>query len=77
MQECFTTIMRKYKAEWGKEIQGTGLGGEEPTEGETLLENLVKKYQESDSKIEQKVTDKKQLKKTETALDKTNCNETI
>ena len=38
VRERFTTIMRKYKAKIKKEVQGTGLGGQELTECETRIE---------------------------------------
>ena len=33
--------MRKYKAKIRKEVQGTSLGGQELTEYETLLKDLI------------------------------------
>ena len=41
VRERFTTIMRKYKAKLRKNVQGTGLGGQELIEYETLLEDLT------------------------------------
>ena len=63
IRERFTTIMRKY-------VQGTGLGGQELTEYETLLEDLIERYEESELKSEQEVADKKSIEKDkQTALD--------
>ena len=68
--EHFTTIMRKYNAKIRKEVQGTSLGGQELTECETLLEDLIERYEESELKSEQEVTDKKSIEKDkQTALD--------
>ena len=66
VRERFTTIMRKHKAKTRKEVQGTGLGGEEPTEYETLLEDLIERYEES----ELETTEKKAVEKDkQTVLD--------
>ena len=70
VRERFTTIMSKYKAKIRKEVQGTGLGGQELTEYETLPEDLIERYEESELKSEQEVTDKKSIEKDkQTALD--------
>ena len=70
VRERFTTIMRKYKAKIRKEVQGTGLGGQELTEYETLLKDLIERYEESELKSEQEVAHKKSIKKDkQTALD--------
>ena len=70
VREHFTAIMRKYNAKIRKEVQGTGLGGQELTEYETLLEDLIERYRESELKSEQEVADKKSIKKDkQTALD--------
>ena len=62
--------MRKYNAKIRKEVQGTGLGGQELTEYETLLEDLIERYRESELKSEQEVADKKSIEKDkQTALD--------
>ena len=61
--ELFTTIMRKYKAKIRKEVQGNGLGGQELTEYETMLEDLIERYEERELKSEQEVADKKSIKK--------------
>ena len=51
-------------------MQGTGLGGQELTEYETLLEDLIERYRESELKSEQEVADKKSIEKDkQTALD--------
>ena len=51
-------------------MQGTGLGGQELTEYETLLEDLIERYEESELKSEQEVADKKSIEKDkQTALD--------
>ena len=63
VRERFTTIMRKYKAKIRKEVQGTGLGGQELTEYETLPEDLIERYEESELKSEQEVADKKSMEK--------------
>ena len=70
VRERFTTIMRKYKAKIRKEVQGTGLGGQELTEYKTVVEDLIERYEESELKSEQEVTDKKSIEKDkQTALD--------
>ena len=46
--------MRKYKAESRKEVQATNLGWEEPTESETLLENLIKCIKTVDRRLKNK-----------------------
>ena len=61
--ECFTTIIRQYRAKIRKEVQGTGLGGQELTEYETLLEDLIERYEEKQLKPEQKVADKKSIER--------------
>ena len=53
-REHFTTIMRKYKAKIRKEVHGTSLGGQELTECETLLEDLIERYEESELKSNKK-----------------------
>ena len=63
IRERFTTIMRKCKAKIRKEVQGTDLGGQELTEYETLLEDLIERYEESELKSEQEVADKKSIEK--------------
>ena len=55
--------MRKCKAKIRKEVQGTDLGGQELTEYETLLEDLIERYEESELKSEQEVADKKSIEK--------------
>ena len=71
--------MRKYKAKIRKEVQGTGLGGRELTEYETLLEDLIGRYEESKLKSEQEVSDEKSIEKDkQTALDfRKGCHGTI
>ena len=56
--------MRKYKAESRKEVQATDLSGEEPTESETLLENLIKCIKTVDRRLKNKW----QIKATEKQL---------
>ena len=63
VKERSTTIIRKYKAKIRKEVQGTGFGGQELTEYETLLEDLIERYEESELKSEQEVADKKSVEK--------------
>ena len=64
VRQRFTTIIKKYKA------QGTGLSVQELTEYETLLKDLIERYEESDLKSEQEVGDKKSIEKDkQTALD--------
>ena len=63
VRERFTTIMKKYKAKIRKEVQGTGRGGQELAEYETLLEDLIERYEESELKSEQEVADKKSIEK--------------
>ena len=63
VRECFTTIMRKYKAKIRKKVQGTGLGGQELIEYKTLLEDLIERYEESELKSEEEVADKKSIEK--------------
>ena len=55
--------MRKYKAKIRKEVQGTGLGGQELTKYETLLEDLIERYEENQLKSEHEVADKKSIEK--------------
>ena len=60
VRERFTTIIR----------QGTGLGGQKLTEYETLLEDLIERYEEKQLKSEQGVADKKSIETDkETILD--------
>ena len=63
VRERFTTIMKKYKAQIGKEVQGTGFGGQEPTEYETLLEDLIERYEERELKLNKKCLIKNQSRK--------------
>ena len=70
VRERFTTIIRQYKAKIRKEVQGTGLGGQKLTEYETLLEDLIERYEEKQLKSEQGVADKKSIETDkETILD--------
>ena len=51
-------------------VQGTGLSGQELTKYETLPEDLIERYEESELKSEQEVADKKSIEKDkQTALD--------
>ena len=55
----FTTIMGKYKSKARKEIAGTGLAGEELTENEQFLEDIIERYEQSKRRIEESLFDKK------------------
>ena len=37
----FTTLIRKYKARMNKEVKGSGTAGDEPSEYEILIEDLI------------------------------------
>ena len=64
VRQRFTTITKKYKA------QDNGLSVQELTEYETLLKDLIERYEESGLKSEQEVADKKSIEKDkQTALD--------
>lgn len=70
VKERFTTIIRQYRAKIRKEVQGTGLGGQELTGYETLLEDLIERYEEKQLKSEQEVVDKKSIERDkQTVLD--------
>ena len=70
VRERFTAIMRKYKVKMRKEVHGTGVGWQELTEYQTLLEYLIERYEESILKSKQEVADKKSIEKDkQTALD--------
>ena len=51
--------MWKYKSKTRKEIAGSGLGGEVLNECEQLLEDLIERYEESERRIEESLSDKK------------------
>lgn len=59
VRDRFTNLMRKYKAKNNKEIRGSGLGGDPPTEFDTLLEDLIELSDECDLKHELAVEEKK------------------
>ena len=50
VRDHFTTISKKYIAQARKQEGATGLGGEEPTEYETLIEEIIELSKESDLK---------------------------
>ena len=51
--------MGKYKSKARKEIAGTGLAGEELTENEQFLEDIIERYEQSERRIEESLFDKK------------------
>ena len=53
VRDRFMTIMKRFKAKTRKEVAATGLGGDEPTEYEILVEDLTERFEESDRKMEQ------------------------
>ena len=48
----FTTLMKNYKSKIRQEVKGTGLGGEELSENEQLLEDSVERFEESERRTE-------------------------
>ena len=44
LRDCFTTLMKRYKA---KARRDASLGGEELSENKQLLEDLMKRFEES------------------------------
>lgn len=50
VRDRFTTIMKKYKAQTNKDLKASGLGGDEPSEFENLMEDLILMSNESDLK---------------------------
>ena len=61
VRDRFSVIMKSYKAKTRKEVQGTGLAGEELTEYEMILEDLIERFEESDRNTEEE-SDKKRAK---------------
>lgn len=53
VRDRFGVISKKFKAKRAKELKATGLGGEEPTEYELLLEELIELSEECDKKSEE------------------------
>ena len=49
----FTTLMKNYKSKIRQEVKGTGLGGEELSENEQLLEDSVERFEESERRTKQ------------------------
>ena len=47
LRDCFTTLMKTYKAKARREVKGASLGGEELSENKQLLEDLMKRFEES------------------------------
>ena len=60
LRDHFTTIMKKHKAKTRKEVSATGLGGDEPTEYEIILEDLIEMSDECDLRGEQESAEKEQ-----------------
>ena len=48
----FTTLMKNYKPKTRQKVKGTGLGGEELSENEQLLEDSVERFEESERRTE-------------------------
>ena len=59
VRDRFSNLMRKYKAKNNKEIKSFEIGGEEPTEYDTLLEDLIELSDECDLKHELAAEEKK------------------
>lgn len=53
VRDHFTIIAKRYQAKVAKEERGTGLGGEELTEKEALLEELVDIRDETERRVEE------------------------
>jgi hypothetical protein len=53
VRDHFTIIAKRHQAKVAKEERGTGLGGEELTEKEALLEELVDIRDETESRVEE------------------------
>lgn len=49
----FTSLMKKCNSKSRQEATGTSLEGEEPSENEQLLEDLIKRFEESDRERKQ------------------------
>ena len=43
----FIALMKRYKSKTRREVKGTGLGGEELSENEQLLEDVIERFAES------------------------------
>ena len=48
----FTTLMKNYKPKTRQKVKGTGLGGNELSENEQLLEDSVERFEESERRTE-------------------------
>ena len=59
VRDRFTTLMRKYKAKMNQEVKGSGTAGDEPSEYEILIEDLIHLSDESDLKQESTAEEKK------------------
>ena len=52
VRDRFTTLMRKYKGRMKNEVKGSWTAGDEPSEYEILIEDLIQLSDESDLKQE-------------------------
>ena len=52
LRDRFTTLMKMYKSKTRREVKDTGLGSEELSENEQLLENLTERFEESEHRTE-------------------------
>jgi len=52
VRDRFTLLSKKYKAKMSEEIKSTGIGGEEFTEFEMLMEELIALSEVSERKAE-------------------------
>ena len=52
LRDHFTTFMKRYKSKTRREVTGTGVGGEELSENEQLLEDLIERFEDSERRTE-------------------------
>ena len=52
LRGCFITLMKRYKAKARREVKCASLGGEELSENKHLLEDLMKRFEESKRRTE-------------------------
>ena len=59
VRDRYKTLEKKHKFKNAEEERGTGLGGEELTEGEMLLEELIDIEEETERRVEEESEEKK------------------
>jgi len=58
-------LIKKFKPLINKNIRGTGLGGDEPTEHEVLIEKIINIYEDTNQKTDEAISEASQKEKSE------------